>query len=126
MSILPKKCRVTQEYESPYPNPIEFFKGEHVEIGDEFTDDPDWKNWVWCKGKTNQAWVPIQYLTIKEGKGIFNRNYNALELSVKIGEELIVYEEINGFGMAEKADGTEGWVPLKNLMEENKQGKNQE
>jgi hypothetical protein len=55
MNIVPKKYQVTQEHESPYPDPMESCEGEHVEIGDEFADDPDWKNWVWCKGKTNQA-----------------------------------------------------------------------
>ena len=62
--------------------------------------------------------MPLQYLTISEGKGIFKRDYNALELSVDAGEALTVYEEINGFGMAEKADGSKGWVPLRNLSTE--------
>ena len=118
----PRKYRVIEAYQSPYPTPIVFQEGEQVEIGKEFADDPDWKNWVWCKGKNEkQAWVPLQYLIIKEETGIFRRNYNALELSVSEGEELSVYEEVNGFGMAEKTDGNKGWVPLKNLAaEENK------
>jgi hypothetical protein len=37
---------------------------------------------------------------------------------VNEGEELLVYEEINGFGMAEKSDGKKGWVPLRNMVEE--------
>jgi hypothetical protein len=47
----PRKYRVIEEYKSPYPNPIVFQEGEQVEIEKEFTDDPDWKNWVWCKGE---------------------------------------------------------------------------
>jgi hypothetical protein len=119
MKVKPKKYRVTKEYKSPYPDPKGFQEGEQVEIGDEYTDDPDWKNWVWCKGKNNKhAWVPIQYLTISKGNGIFKRNYNALELSVNEGEELTVYEEINGFGMAEKVNGAKGWVPMRNITQE--------
>jgi hypothetical protein len=115
----PRKYRVIEAYKSPYPNPIVFQEGEQVEIGKEFTDDPDWKNWVWCVGENEkQAWAPCQYLIIKEETGIFRRNYNALELNVSEGEELLVYEEINGFGMAEKSDGKKGWVPLKNMVEE--------
>ncbi len=107
---------MTKRYDSPYPDPIVFQKGDGVEIGNEFTDDPDWKNWVWCKGKNGkQAWVPVQYLILQGERGIFRRDYNALELSVSEGERLWVYEEINGFGMAEKADGKKGWVPLRNL-----------
>ena len=114
----PRKYRVIETYKSPYPNPIVFQEGEQVEIGKEFTDDPDWKNWVWCKGENEkQVWAPRQYLTIKEETGIFQRNYNALELSVGEGEELLVYEEINGFAMAEKLDGQKGWVPLRNMAE---------
>jgi hypothetical protein len=112
----PKLHRVIQDYQSPYPDPIIFFKGEEVTIGKEFTDDPDWKDWIWCEGQNdNQAWVPKQYLEIKEDTGIFLTDYNALELSVAIGEILSVYEIVNGFGMAEKQNGERGWVPLRNL-----------
>jgi len=38
-----------------------------------------------------------------------------MELTVKIGEELLVYEIVNGFGMSEKPDGKRGWVPMKNI-----------
>ncbi len=38
-----------------------------------------------------------------------------MELSVQVGEELAVYETVNGFVMSEKPDGTKGWVPMKNL-----------
>jgi len=38
-----------------------------------------------------------------------------MELSVKVGEELVVYEVVNGFGMSEKPDGAKGWVPMRNL-----------
>jgi hypothetical protein len=119
----PRKHRVIKEYKSPYPIPNVFREGEQVEILKEFTDDPDWENWVWCKGKNGkQAWAPVQYLTIDGETGIFRRNYNAMELSVSAGEELSVYEEINGFGMAEKADGKKGWVPLRNMVEEKEIG----
>jgi hypothetical protein len=47
--------------------------------------------------------------------GVFNRDYDAMELSVQVGEELVVYEIVNGFGMSEKTNGTKGWVPMKNM-----------
>ena len=116
-----KRYQVIQDYQSPYPNPILFHKGEEVEVGSEFTDNPDWKDWVWCEGQIdNQAWVPKQYLDIKANQGTFITEYNALELSVAVGEALRVYETVNGFGMAEKQNGERGWVPLKNLHEEGK------
>lgn len=113
-----KKYRVIEEYQSPYPNPIIFHKGEKVQVGKEFTDNPDWKDWVWCEGQNdNQAWVPKQYLEIEADQGIFITHYNALELSVVVGDVLKLYESVNGFGMAEKQNGERGWVPLRNLEE---------
>jgi hypothetical protein len=114
-----KRYFVIEDYQSPYPEPIIFLKGEKVIIRKEFTDDPDWKDWVWCEGEhDNQAWVPKQYLGIEAGKGVFNTDYNALELSVAVGEMLRVHETVNGFGMAEKPNGERGWVPLRNLQVE--------
>ena len=110
-----KQYRVIENYQSPYPEPIIFHKGELVTVGKEFTDDPDWMNWVWCEGRNNnQAWVPKQYLDIEANQGVFNTDYNALELSVVVGEVLIIYEIVNGFGLAEKQTGERGWVPLRN------------
>ena len=116
MKNKPVKYRVIKEYKSPYPDPLIFKKGDIVETGKEFTEDPDWKNWIWCERADNtKAWVPEQYLEITGKKGTFKKDYNAMELSVTVGEELLIYEIVNGFGMAEKPDGTKGWVPMKNV-----------
>ena len=114
-----KTYRVIAEYRSPYPDPIIFHKGEKVQVGKEFTDDPDWKDWVWCEGEHgNKAWVPKQYLKTEAGRGEFLNDYDARELSVTVGEVIIVFEMVNGFGMSEKQNGERGWVPLKNLQSE--------
>jgi len=116
MDERPKSYRVIRDYQSPYPEPIVFCKGEEVKVGKEFTEDPDWKDWVWCEGKNdNKAWIPKQYLEIHANEGIFITDYNALELSVVVDEMLNIHEIVNGFGMAERPDGTRGWVPMKNL-----------
>jgi hypothetical protein len=112
----PQRYHVIRDYQSPYPNPIVFHTGEEVEVGSEFGEDPDWKDWIWCEGEhENKAWVPKQYLKIHANRGIFITDYNAMELSVVIGETLKVHEIVNGFGMAEKSNGTRGWVPMRNL-----------
>jgi len=111
-----QKYRVIQAYQSPYPDPIFFRKGEQVTVGRELKDDPDWQNWRWCEGKNKKAaWVPVQFLTIKEKSGIFKQDYNARELTVLTGEIIKISEVINGFGMGEKNDGNRGWVPMRNL-----------
>lgn len=43
-----------------------------------------------------------------------------MELSVKSGERLVVYEIVDGFGMSERPDGTRGWVPIRNMEIEDK------
>jgi len=96
-----------------------FHEGDIVKIGEEFNDDPDWKDWVWCKGMNNiKAWAPKQYLEIRDKQATFNRDYNAMELSLTVGEILEVYEIVNGFGIAEKPDGMRGWAPMKYMEKE--------
>jgi hypothetical protein len=115
----PKHFRVIEDYQSPYPNSIIFRRGEKVTLGKEFTDDPDWNDWVWCEGDhENKAWVPKQYLKTEAGLGVLLTDYDARELSVADGEVIKVYEIVNGFGMSEKQDGERGWVPLRNLKAE--------
>jgi len=115
MTVKPEHYRVIKEYKSPYPDPIVFQKGEEVKVGQESKEDPDWKNWIWCEGNDKKAWVPKEYINIAGTNGIFNKDYDAMELSVKAGERLVVYEIVNGFGMSERPDGTRGWVPIRNM-----------
>ncbi len=64
---MPKKYRVIKDYQSPYPDPIIFYKGEQTAIGKKFEGDPDWRHWAWCTAEGNrQARVPLQYFRIKE------------------------------------------------------------
>jgi len=122
MNFIINRYKVIKEYISPYPDSIIFKKGEIVKPGKEYTDNPNWKNWIWCEGQSNnKAWVPKQYISIENKKCIFKEEYDALEISVLAGEELLIYEEINGFVKAEKANGEIGWVPFENLkFSENK------
>jgi hypothetical protein len=75
----PAEYQVIEAYKSPYPEPRVFHKGEIVEIGIEYNDNPDWENWLWCESKNGvTAWAPKQYLDIQysdsdSGTGKFNR-----------------------------------------------------
>ena len=57
--------------------------------------------------------MPKQFLNIDGNNAVFNRDYNALELSVSIGDKLFICDVVNGFGMAENLNGKRGWVPMK-------------
>lgn len=117
----PEHYKVIKDYKSPYPDPIILRKGEKVKVLQEFKEDPDWENWIWCEGNNGKkAWVPKQYLDFDGRHGILNSDYNAMELSVQTGEILIVFEIVNGFGMSKKPDKTRGWVPMRNMKIEEK------
>jgi hypothetical protein len=118
MSGVSKKYFVIKEYLSPYPDPIHFKKGVIVDVGETYKGDPDWADWVWCTGKNkSSAWVPKQYIHYDSGQWVLKTEFNAMEISVDVGDCLDVYEIVNGFGMAEKPDGKRGWVPMKHLQQ---------
>ncbi len=109
--------RVIEAYPSPYPESLFFRRGATVDVGRAFTGDPDWEHWRWCTGPDGvQAWVPENYLEVRGATGVLTRDYDARELSVAVGETVVISEIVNGFGMAEKADGQRGWVPMRNLV----------
>ena len=123
MDYEPVHYCVIKAYESPYPDPIVLHEVDVVALGKEFTDDPDWQGWVWCEGTNGvKAWVPKPYLEQRGEIATLKRDYNAMELSVAIGEVLLVDEIVNGFGMAQKPDGTRGWVPMKHLARVQSEG----
>ncbi|HKJ26293.1 MAG TPA: SH3 domain-containing protein [Anaerolineales bacterium] len=111
-----KLFKVIEDYKSPYPEPNVFQAGEKVQVGEKFEDDPEWQDWFWCEGENQQkAWVPKLYLQMDGHVGVFIQDYNALELTLQVGEILTGFEEVNGFCMAENENGQKGWAPLKNL-----------
>lgn len=108
-----RKCRVIEEYKSPYTDPLIMNKGEIVSIKEK---DCEWSGWIWCTNTMGESrWVPENFLEIKGDKAEINRDYNATELSVKIGEELIIYEEEAEWYWVTNQQGRKGWVPIKNV-----------
>ncbi len=108
-----KKCRVIKEYNSPYTDPLFFKKNEEVFIGEK---DSEWFGWIWCTNQSGDSrWVPENYLDFHGDKGVLNRDYNAVELNVKIGEELFIEEEEAEWFWVINQQGKKGWVPIKNV-----------
>ena len=111
MDIKPEsQAQVIADYQAPYPDPIV------VKAGDEVSIDRDKKTdlagWVWC---TNQAghdgWVPEAYLDDQGEKGLMCCDYDAVELTVRVGELLTVHKAESGFVWATNQAGQDGWVP---------------
>lgn len=102
-------------HKTNYANLISFQAGDRVELG---IHDDEFTGWIRVTTKDgNQGWAPIQYLQLDEvGKtGIANQDYSARELNTKIGEELVLHYELNGWGWAENEQDECGWVPLNTI-----------
>ena len=108
-----KRCRVIEEYKSPYTDPLIMNKGEILSIEEKETE---WAGWIWCTNKMGESrWVPENYLEIDGNKAKINRDYNATELYVNVGEELIIQEEEAEWYWVINQQGKNGWVPIKNV-----------
>jgi uncharacterized protein YgiM (DUF1202 family) len=108
-----KKCQVIEDYNSPYTEPLFFKKNEEVSIGEK---DSEWSGWVWCTNKDKDSrWVPENYVEISGNIGKIKRDYNARELSVRVGEILTIEEEEAEWFWVTNQQGESGWVPIKNV-----------
>ena len=108
-----KKCRVIEKYESPYTDPLLITKGEILTISEK---ESEWSGWIWCTNKDGESrWVPEKYLEIHGNIGKANQDYNATELTITVGEELIIEKEEAEWFWVINQRGKSGWVPIKNV-----------
>jgi hypothetical protein len=108
-----RKCRVITPYESPYTDPVAFGDGEEVVIGKK---ESEWSGWVWCTKRDGESrWVPEAYVERRGDTGVMCRDYEATELAVALGEELVMGEEESDWVWCTNQEGRSGWVPLDNV-----------
>ncbi|WP_312605332.1 SH3 domain-containing protein [Kosakonia cowanii] len=101
---------VIRDYQSAYPDPLTIHEGERAQISH---CDLQWRGWIWVTLESGKAgWAPQQLFTpVSAHEGICQQAYCAHELTVQSGEQLTVHQSLNGWYLAEKADGDLGWVP---------------
>lgn len=101
--------RVTNTYESAYPNPIVVTAGDELEITERETD---WEGWLWCVDREGrEGWIPDSFVTEDDGCWTARSDYTAAELSVTAGETVVSRAEVAGWEWCENASGSQGWVP---------------
>lgn len=106
-------CRVIAEYRSPYSDPVVFSAGEELTIGEK---ESGWSGWVWCTNRDGKSrWVPETYIERKGNFGVMHCDYEATELSVTVGEELVMGEEESDWIWCTNQKGKSGWVPADNV-----------
>lgn len=99
-------------------DPIIFQKGTYLNIGEKYQGVENWNDWYFCQTNNHSGgWVPKQIIhRIDLNYGIALEDYNATELAVKYGDEVIAIKFLNGWVWCRRIfDYKEGWVP-ENLL----------
>jgi uncharacterized protein YgiM (DUF1202 family) len=106
--------RVMADYQAPYADPIQANAGDQVVVDPgKQTDIP---GWVWCTDRGGKSgWVPKTYLEYSGKAGKMRCDYDALELTVHVGEILTVQKVESGFYWVTNQKGIQGWVPISHV-----------
>jgi hypothetical protein len=103
-------ARVIVDYQAPYPDPIVGVAGDEVNI--DSSKKTDWAGWVWCTDRAGKSgWVPEAYIERHGDTGHMRCDYDAIELTVRVGELLTIHKAESGFLWATNQAGQDGWVP---------------
>ncbi len=101
--------RVIKAYDSAYPEPFVFVKGEELVITDK---DSPWHGWIWCTNSSGKSrWVPENNIERKGNAGTMRCDYDATELTANIGEELTIEKEESGWFWCTNRNDQRGWIP---------------
>lgn len=110
----PHKFKVLTGYRSAYPEPFVVQAGDVLIAGDR---QSEWPGWIWCTNREGESrWMPGAYLRRQGEQCIALRDYDAAELTVRPGQELVATEESGGWFWCTDQDGQRGWVPAEHLI----------
>ena len=108
-----KKYLVIKEHKATFSYTLNAVEDDLVEVGRE---DHEMPGWFWCKdSKGVEMWVPSTHLEISGTRGIFNQDYNSVELNAKVGD--MVQHLGETLGWVECLDNLwrYGWIPKNKL-----------
>ena len=107
-------CKVVTGYRSAYPEPFVVQAGESLTAGER---ESEWPGWIWCTNREGESrWVPETYVQRQGETCIALRDYDATELTVRPGQEIIPGEEASGWIWCTDREGQSGWVPAEHLV----------
>ena len=108
-----KHWRVISEYRSAYPAPLVLRAGDELAVGEK---ESPWAGWLWCTDPAGKSgWVPEAYVARTGDTCTLLCDYDATELTVHAGEELISGQEASGWFWCTNREGQSGWVPAEHL-----------
>lgn len=103
-------ARVILDYQAPFPDPISARAGDKTVIDD--SKKTDCQGWIWCTDQLGKSgWVPETYIDRQGNFAYLLCDYDAIELTVRIGEILTCHKEVSGFVWVTNQAGQNGWVP---------------
>ncbi len=113
-----RKGRVVKARQPENLDPLSVKSGEELQVSerqDAWQDNPEWI-WVWCTDpRDKSAWAPFDLLEPLPGQGRYRARagytYDAVELPVASGDEIVVNSEKNGWYWCTNSQGEQGWVP---------------
>ncbi|MEW5924844.1 MAG: SH3 domain-containing protein [Candidatus Zixiibacteriota bacterium] len=106
-------CRVIKAYRSAYPNPLKLKKNDRIRTGEK---ESEWPGWIWCTDQKNiSGWVPESYIQMDGNDAVMLYDYDATELTVNPGDELLIINEEVGWYWCLDQTGDCGWVPKENV-----------
>jgi hypothetical protein len=104
--------RVIKAHKRSYDDPLYVKKGDVVRV----TKRELWNErheWVWCIAtSTKEGWMPESFVQVAGDRGIALRDYNAIELTAVIGEDILVLDEAAGWYWVRNKHDKYGWVPV--------------
>src|SRR5437588_2132830 len=109
----PWKRRVITDYQALYHDPISVKAGEPLTISEKvdcWNGNPDWI-WIWCTDSRGKSgWVPKGLIDFHASRtaGIARYDYAATELTVTVGDELLVEQEESGWFWCTNSQGKSG------------------
>lgn len=107
--------RVVIEWKAAYENPIVLKNGEQLWLTGE-TEKWDGHLWVWAKNQAGkEGWIPNTLVREIDDKHYANEEFSALELTCRKDQKLLGIDEKHGWILCKAEDGSQGWVPAKNL-----------
>ncbi|WP_257254843.1 MULTISPECIES: SH3 domain-containing protein [unclassified Endozoicomonas] len=111
-----KTVKVIEDYKACYPDPVTFSKGDHLTLG---KSDNEFPGWIWVTATSGkEGWAPLPLIRrLNQKQGMALEDYTARELSVSMGEDLIIVREINAWAWVENQQKQMGWVPISKFAE---------
>lgn len=112
-------ARVITAYTAEFANPIAVHAGDVLLLSDRtsfWLKRPEW-SWIWCTGPDGRSgWTPESYIQREGDHAVARCDYDATELTVLAGEELIVEKAESGWLWCTTRQGQQGWVPAENVV----------